>query len=235
MEYDRTMHHQHLLRIAFAIGVFGLTLCAEVRAEIVYRIPGDFGWRKSIPLQLILDKDVIDDLELSPAAASKLRQLHEQIQVEIGPERQKSINAIPKPQAADRWVRRYQWNDAILHTARKRHTDELNELLSSQQQERLHQIHIQRQRKLTDALCDPAVAAELGLTDTQRTEIRQRCWEVVKAEMDEVKGKGKSNGPNSATLDNQLPETLIKILSDEQRQAFERFQGRPLNPSLKLK
>lgn len=227
------MRQQYLLRILFAIGVFGSTLSTEVSAEIISRIPGDFGWRKSIPLQLILAKEVIEDLGLSEKVAHKLKQLHEQIQEEVEAERRKPTQNSPNAPTPKKRVRRYEWNDAILHTVRNRHTDELKALLTSQQQERLHQIHLQEQRKRTDALCDPGVADELGLTAKQRSEIYQSHWEVVKAEMDEVKRGIKYTGPSSSSLESACPETVMKILSEEQRQSFERLQGQPLKSSLK--
>lgn len=227
------MRHQYLPRILLAIGIFGSTLSTEVSAEIISRIPGDFGWRKSIPLQLILAKEVIEDLGLSEKVAHKLKQLHEQIQEEVEAERRKPTQNSPNAPTPKKRVRRYEWNDAILHTVRNRHTDELKALLTSQQQERLHQIHLQEQRKRTDALCDPGVANELGLTATQRSEIYQSHWEVVKAEMDEVKRGMKYTGPSSSSLESACPETVMKILSEEQRQSFERLQGQPLKSSLK--
>jgi hypothetical protein len=230
---SKTMHHQQFLRMIFAIGIFGSTFSTEVRAEIISRIPGDFGWRKSIPLQLILAKGVVEDLGFSAEVAGKLKQLHEQIQGEVEAERRKPTTDSSNAPAPDKRVRRYEWNDAILHTVRNRHTDELNALLTSQQQERLHQVHLQGQRKRTDALCDPGVANQLGLTATQRSEIYQRHWEVVKAEMDEVKQGTKYTGPSSSSLESACPETVMKILTEEQRQSFERLHGQPLKPSLK--
>src|SRR5690349_5457836 len=214
------MQNQHPFRVMFAIGVLAATSCADVRDEIVSRIPGDFGWRKSIPLQLILAKEVVEDLGLSEEVAHKLKQLHEQIQKEVEAERSKGTKSSPSAPPPDRWVRIYEWNDAILHLVRNRHTDELNDLLTSQQQERLYQIHLQKQRKPTDTLCDPGVAKELGLTDAQRSEIHERHREVVRAEMDEVKLGRKYTGPSSSTLEKRYPETVLKILTDEQRQAF---------------
>jgi hypothetical protein len=109
----------------------------------------------------------------------------------------------------------------------------LNELLTSKQQERLYQIHLQKQRKPTDTLCDPEVAKALGLTEAQRAEIHQRHREVVRAEMDRVKLGSRYSGPSSSALEEKCPETVMKILTAEQRQAFEQLQGQPLKSALK--
>ena len=48
----------------------------------------------------------------------------------------------------------------------------------------------------------------------------------VKAEMDEIKGH--RGVPGSATLHESAPEKVMKVLTDEQRQAFELLKGKPL-------
>lgn len=209
-----------------AMVFFVLAFSTDVRSEIISKVPGDFGWRKSVPLHLILSRRVVQDLGLSMEVAQNLKSLHEQIQREVEEARRNTNqNNVLKP---DPWVRRYDWNDAILHAARNRYRVEISQLLTEQQQERLYQIHIQRQRKPTDVLCDPEVAKALSLTGAQRAEIYQRHWAVVKAEMDEVKMGSRYKGPRSSTLEQDCPETIMEILSEEQRQEFQRLQGQPL-------
>lgn len=227
------MRAQHYFRVMFTFCVL-LALCgADASAEIISRIPGDFGWRKSVPLHLILARDVVEDLGLKEETAQKLKQLHEQIQKEVAAEQSKATQSSPSTPRPDRWVRVSPWDDSTLHLVRKRHTDEMNELLTPQQQERLYEIHLRKQRKATDTLCDSEVAQKVGLTSAQRSEIIAKHREVVRAEMDKVKLGGKYTGPSSATLEDRCPEAVMKILTDEQRQAFEQLQGRSLKSTAK--
>ncbi len=136
----------------FTMVVIVSALSTNVRSEIISKVPGDFGWRKSLPLHLILSTQVVEDLGLSKEVAQKLKTLHDQIQRQVESERPK---APQETRRVEPWVRRYPWNDAILHAVRNHHTDELNQLLTTEQQERLYQIHLQKQRKPTDVLSDP--------------------------------------------------------------------------------
>ncbi len=57
--------------------------------EHIYRMPGDFGWRKSIPLQLLISREIVKDLGISDSDARRLNRLHEQIEAEVKVERRK--------------------------------------------------------------------------------------------------------------------------------------------------
>lgn len=217
------MQLKNYFRLATAFAIFFLAHAAEVQAEVIYKIPGDFGWKKSLPLQLIFDKAVAEDLGLSEEVTQKLKSLHEQIQSEVETERLKLPKA--SPNASERMVRKYDWNEAILHDVRNRYRKELNELITSKQQDRLNQIYLKRQRAPTDTLSDSGVAQELKLTGTQRAEIYKIHWEYVKAEMDEIKGR--RVGPDSSALKEDAPEKVMGV-TDEQRQAFELLRGKPL-------
>ncbi|MGA2034978.1 MAG: SUMF1/EgtB/PvdO family nonheme iron enzyme [Thermoguttaceae bacterium] len=236
------MKDQPLLRFAFACAVFVLALSTEIRAEGTYLIPGDFGWRRSLPLEVlfacrffpadrygrvtgefILDPNVVEDLGLSADVAHELLRLHNQIRMEVNEERHRPPKDDPNKPPPDK-----QPYDE--HTVRKRHMKELNQLLTPQQQERLYQIHIQRQRRFTDALSDPGVAKAIGLTDAQRSQIYQLHWEVSHAEHLESgeKSTGDYTGPSSDALYKACPEKIMKILSDDQRQKFEKLKGASL-------
>jgi hypothetical protein len=238
------MKNHTVLKFGFAFSVCIVAAPPETHAEIGRLIPGDVGWRRSPPLQIlltdrydghtvefILDPNVVEDLGLSAEVAQKLEQLHKQILIEASEERQKPRTDDPNKPPHDRHVRQEFWNDEIWHTVRKRHTKELNELLTPQQQERLHQLNIQKQPRFTDALSDSGVAKAVGLTDAQRAQIYQLHWEVLKAEMDQIKDEargGGDNGEKTNTLYRACPEKIMKLLSDEQRQAFEKLRGTPL-------
>ncbi len=68
-----------LLPISDCVRRIFLAHAAEVQAEVIYKIPGGFGWKKSLPLQLIFDKAVAEDLGLSEEVTQKLKSLHEQL------------------------------------------------------------------------------------------------------------------------------------------------------------
>jgi Tol biopolymer transport system component len=234
------MKDQPLLRFTFACAVFVLAVSTEIRAEIVYKIPRDFGWRRSLPLdvlftcrffpadrygrvtgEFILDPNVVEDLGLSADVAHKLERLRNQILKEVDEERHKLPGDDPKKQPSDE----------ILHTVRNRHMKELNELLTPQQQERLYQIHIQKRPRLVDTLSDSGVANAIGLTDAQRSQIHQLHWDVEKAEKDEIKSEARGvdyTGPDSNALYKACPEKIMKVLSDDQRQKFEKLRGASL-------
>ena len=239
------MKNHNVFKFVFAFSVCLVAAPSETRAEVVYQIPGDIGWRRTPPLQIlltdrydghtvefILDPNVVEDLGLSAEVAQKLEQLHKQILIEASEERHKPRTDDPNKPPHDRYVRQDFWNDEILHTVRKRHTKELDELLTPQQQERLYQLNIQKQRRFTDALSDSGVAKAVGLTDVQRFQIYQLHLQVLRAEMDEIKDEargGSDNGQKSDTLYQACPEKIMKLLSDEQRQAFEKLRGKPLS------
>jgi hypothetical protein len=207
-----------------------VVLPSPVRGEVISKIPGDFGWRKSVPLQLIAEPAVIKDLGLTPDAAQRLQKLHEEIQAKVQAERLQAAKDNAKAPEPRRHVRRYPWNDPLLHQVRNRHCQELDELLTPEQQSRLQEILIQKQRQRTDPLADSDIAAQLDLTKAQRAEIERLYFQVVKAEMDEIKTRGKSQGPGSTTLERAVPEKVIKLLTDEQRESFEKLRGKPLEP-----
>lgn len=208
--------------------VFILAVVTEVRGEIISRVPGDFGWKKSVPLQLILEKRVVEDLGLGAEVSQKLKQLHEQIQREVETERRNATQDGQNKAPIDRWVQKYEWNDAVLHTVRNRHIKEVNELLTADQQNRLYQIHLQGQKKPTDVLCDKGVAKELGLSESQQSQILRLHLEVVKAEMDSVKGGGNYSGPSSSSLEKAVPEKVMQVLTEEQRKKLQELRGQPL-------
>jgi hypothetical protein len=219
-----------LVRSNWFFALLVVVLPSPVRGEVISKIPGDFGWRKSVPLQLIVEPAVIKDLGLTPDAAQRLQKLHEEMQVEVQAERLQAAKDNPSPPRTDRRVRKYEWNDPIVHKVRNRHQRELDQLLTPDQQSRLQEILVQKQRQRTDALADSEVAAELGLTEAQRGEIYRLYNAVVQAEMDEVKRRGRYQGPGSGTLERAVPEKVIKLLTDEQRESFEKLRGKPLEP-----
>jgi Spy/CpxP family protein refolding chaperone len=72
------------------------------------------------------------------------------------------------------------------------------------------------------------VAKELGLTDSQRKQIRDIHFAITRAEGAKVKMGKSYNGPDYRELENNRSEKIYKLLTDEQRMAFEYLKGKPL-------
>jgi Spy/CpxP family protein refolding chaperone len=233
----------------FVFAVLWYLVCfGQVQAE-VYGPPGDFGWRKSVPMHLVMDGAVISDLELNEDVARKLRELQNGIQKELDEAFAKARSS-PDPKARVYLPKELVGkNPEMMHTIRNQHMEQINALLTREQQNRLHQIHLQygtlssnarvfsvqvglghtRKEDEADVLSDSAVAMELGLTDDQRKQIRDIHFAITRAEGAKVK-QGKSyNGPNYLNLMNERSEKIISVLTDEQRSAFEDLQGKRLS------
>ena len=122
----------------------------HVQAE-VYGPPGDFGWRKSVPLHLILHAAVISDLGLTDEVAGKLQNLQRRVQGDIE-------EALAQARSSDDPKTRIYLpkelvgkNLKILHTIRIKYAEQIDGLLTTGQQMRLHQIHLQYGTFASDA------------------------------------------------------------------------------------
>jgi Spy/CpxP family protein refolding chaperone len=208
------------LAIAFFFVAGTWAVGSAARAEIITKIPGDFGWRKSVPLQYVQEQGVIEEFKLTAEVSEELRKLNRRIVDEVEAEQK---NAAPVP-ARDRprgYVRKYEHNDPLLHAARNRHREEIDKLLTAEQQTRLHQIHLQRQPNRFDVLADSGVAEALGLSNEQRAALSKIFREKLRAEMNNVKGI--DSPPPPPNRDGRLME----VLTEEQRQAFEKLLKAP--------
>ena len=229
----------HLLLFA----AFVLSGTTAVKAE-VYGPPGDFGWRKSVPLQFMQLAVVASDLGLNDEAASKLKDLQHRVQAEFE-------EALAKARSSeDRKTRIYLTdelrgkNPEILHTIRNKYAEQINSLLTPEQQMRLHQIHLQygtlsSNARLfglgrtslnddADVLSDSAVAKELRLTDSQRREIFSIHRAVTLAESGKVRMGKNYDGPNYLNLKDERSAKIMKVLTDEQLESFLKLKGKPL-------
>lgn len=219
----------------------------HVQAE-VYGPPGDFGWRKSVPLHLILHSAVISDLGLDDEVAGKLKDLQRRIQADFE-------EALAKARSSDDPKARIFLpkelvgkNPEILHTIRNKYAEQIDSLLTTEKQMRLHQIHLQYGRFASDArifslgrinptdnadiLSDSAVAKELALTDAQRQEIRSIHMAITRAEGAKVKMGKSYNGPNYLDLMDERSEKIMKVLTSDQREAFQKLKGMPVTIDL---
>lgn len=204
-------------------------LCVgRASAEISTLIPGSFGWKKSVPLHLVVEARVIEDLDLDPDKAAALKSLHDRIMSEYEAERKLPASAAIVKPTLSHGVQRAKWDDNLLHAIRKRHASEIDAILTPDQQNRLYQLHLQMQGFNARLLSDPAVAAELDLTAHQCDQIYQIHWRAQRAEMDLVK-KGRSyTGPFYGDLVKEAPDKVMRVLTEAQRQKFETLAGKPL-------
>ena len=129
----------HLLLFA----AFVLSGTTAVQAE-VYGPPGEFGWRKSVPLHFVQLAWVVSDLGLDAEAAGKLKDLQHQVQADFEEALSKARSSKdPKTRMFLTDELRGK-NPEILHTIRNKYAEQINSLLTLEQQMRLHQIHLQR-------------------------------------------------------------------------------------------
>jgi len=98
----------------------------HVQAE-VYGPPGDFGWRKSVPLHLIPYAAVVSDLGLSDEAAAKLKDLQRRVQEDFeealaqarSNDHPKARIVLPKGLVGK--------NPEILHAIRKKYAEQIKD------------------------------------------------------------------------------------------------------------
>lgn len=219
----------------------------HVQAE-VYGPPGDFGWRKSVPLHLILHAAVVSDLGLNEEIAGNLKELQRRVQGEFEEALGKARSSddprtrifLPKELVGK--------NPEILHTIRLKYAEQIENLLTKEQQMRLHQIHLQYGTFASDArlfsfgridainnadvLSDSAVAKELELSAGQRQEIRSIHMAITRAEGAKVKMGKNYNGPDYHDLEMERSEKIMKVLTSDQREAFQKLKGTPLKIDL---
>ena len=195
----------------FSFVAFVVSDMTLLQAE-VFGPPGDFGSRKSMPLQVMQLAAVASDLELKDEAAGKLKDLQRQVQAEfeegLGQARS-SDDPRPRIFLPKELVGK---NPKILHTIRKMYVEQDNNLLTPEQQMRLHQFHLQdgplsSNARLfglgrtslndeADVLSDSAVAEELELTDAQRQETRSIHTAITRVESSKAKMGKNCDGPN---------------------------------------
>ncbi len=199
-----------------------------VHAE-VYGPTGDFGWRKSVPLHLILNDEVVSDLGLNHDVAGELKDLQRRVQGEFD-------EALVQARSSGNFLaphRLLQKNAEVWHTIRNNYAEQINSLLTSKQQMRLHQIHLQlecgsRATNEADVLSDPSVAKELEMIDAQRTEIASIHSAITRAEGALVKRGKNYDGPNYLDLKDKRSETIMKVLTADQQATFQKIKGAPL-------
>lgn len=189
-------------------------------AEIIYRIPKGFGWRQGIPLQLLEEEAVQKDLGLSAETAFNLAKWKELFVTAMETEVPKSADPAKRVE--------------LIGLVQAKYQSQLDQILTPEQQTRLHEIHLQKAG--LDALSDAAVAMELNLTAEQQKQILAVHQRMLSEEKALVK-RGRLPGALSKAGRDEL---LLGVLSSEQQQMFAGLKGKPFDemgclPTLRLR
>ncbi len=152
-----------------------------------------FGWREGVPLQLVVKSSFVQkELGLSSDAIEKVTDLQAKIDKEMTLEIEKvdeeaglkpgGWSLLSKEQQADLRIKKQEASRRVT----RRYENRVNELLTNEQQMRLHQIHLQAAGMA--ALSDSAVAQALRLSDEQRKQIADLYPQTVSAFVSRLKG-----------------------------------------------
>lgn len=201
-----------LCNAALLIGLIATATSAH--AEIGYKIPNGFGWRQGIPLHLLENASVQKDLGLSAEAAVKLAKWKQAIVAAMKSQIPKELD--PSKRAE------------MVGTVHARYQSQLDEILTADQQTRLHEIHLQMAGM--DALSDAAVAKALNMSLEQQQRIynvHDRMWTE---EFRSIKG-GRFT-PTLSMADRDA--LLLAVLSPDQKRMFEKLRGKPFGASGRL-
>lgn len=186
--------------------------------------PSAFGWRQGVPLRLLDCDAVRSDLGLDPQTIDKLRILETQIEAEACTEllktwqggKYKSLNDVPlNLQQLIRGLLKFNRN--MIREIQSNYQHQIDELLTREQQARLHEIDLQSAG--IDALADPDFAQELALSSQQKRSIVRLYWELHKQQVKPSKSAVKP-----------FSEQMNEILNAEQKEVFERLKGKQLEP-----
>ncbi len=192
------------------------------RAE--FSPPSAFGWHQGVPLILIDCEAVQLDLGLSPQTIDSLKKLNEQIETDAQAEllktwqggKYKSLDDVPSDQKQHirGWIK---MNRRVIGEIQEKYQSKINDLLSHDQQDRLHQIDLQSAG--IDAFVDPDFAQELKMNSQQKRNIVQVYWALHKQQVKPSKSVVKP-----------FNEQIFDVLTTEQKETFEKLKGKPLDP-----
>jgi len=106
--------------------------------------------------------------------------------------------------------------------------EKLGQILKPEQLKRLEQIRLQVMGPM--ALASPDVASKLGLTDDQKTKMREAMRGVF-AKLRQ--SRGGNAGPPSAEARKKMEETIktaiMGVLTDDQKTTYEELIGKPFD------
>lgn len=108
----------------------------------------------------------------------------------------------------------------------------LREILTSEQLNRLHQIGLQMRGPM--ALADPKVMEDLKITDEQRQQlaaVRDKAMQQIHGLMSKPgdwQSMTEESRQKATELRQQAGEEILKLLTPEQREAFEKMKGAKL-------
>jgi len=178
-----------------------------------------FGWKKALPLHLLGNPKVCNDVGLTEAVRQQIQDY--QAQLENDAKTDASLKGVIHSKVEAKWA----------------------ELLTPEQIARLHQIHLQSS-SLLNILSDEAVLEELGgLTERQKEglhEAHKRHHIIQESFPNKLR-----NGPEQYTPeerrqiiadrmqqnDLELERKLVDLMTPEQRETLEKLKGEPFEDS----
>ncbi len=196
------MHIKLLVAILIGVACF-IAMPSTVLAEIS-PIPGDFGWKRGVPLHLIDSEAVQADLGLTPESAYKIQSLRKKIQ-ESGLEKHlPELNELLNPEQQTR-LHQIHLQQAKINALRDSAVEKELGLTAGQ-----HQLILWLYEKDRRAEMDRV----------------KRMWNPVIPSKSVNNEKAADNGK---VLSHE--EKVLRVLSEEQQKAFEMLKGKPLDPS----
>lgn len=231
------MLRTNVMTLAVASLAALLVGAGTVQAQLGIRGPGaGFGGRAGGGLMLVRNEVVQKDLGLSAEAVEKLTKLAESLQAETRAEMQKitgegGFQGLQNLSAEQRQEIQKKLADAT-QKIRDKVEPQIKEILTPEQQTRLHQIGWQAAGSA--ALADATVAKELGLSDDQKKQIAQANEEAMAKSRElfqAAAGNFQEVGPKMQELNKARDEKLLGVLSADQKAAFEKLKGKPFDVS----
>ncbi|MFO0923386.1 MAG: WD40 repeat domain-containing protein [Pirellulales bacterium] len=200
--------------------VFAWAIACQAHGEIIYKIPTSFGWRLGLPLHLLEQEAVQRDLGLTAEKSYMLSLWRE------------SIESAAKSQIGS--IKDKNKRREILAQIQLEPQFELGDILTSDQQNRLHEIDLQLEG--LEALSDELVAKTLEFSPDQYFRIRSIHNRMLKEEKDSVKGGRKADHLTFADRDKMLLDVLLPAQQEKFRQMKgAEFDRQGFLPTLRLK
>jgi len=182
---------------------------ASAQGDFFHR-PSPFAGRTMVTLSLF--EEVRTELKTTPEVNSKVDGLLEKIQADIQEAFQSGggdFNAM-RP---------------TIEKINAKYDDQCIKLLTADQATRLKQLFIQYNG--ASSITQPVISKDLGITDDQKTKIKAAQDDNFKKMGELMQGGGspEDNAKPMAKLQDDLKDSLEKILTDEQRTKFKTMQG----------
>lgn len=215
---------RRVLVLTVALVVVASLISAAAAQAPEGRRQGRAGLNRGSLLGLLRIEQVQKDLKLDDETVAKVKELQEKLGAEM---REKAAAA---REIEDRAQRREKMTEVRGESDRKAR-EQLREILSKEQMMRLYQIRMQL-RSVAESLTNKYVAGKLKLTDEQKEKLAQiqKDARAKRTElMSGLRDAGDEQRREAMTKVRQLrtetDEKALGILTDEQKEAFEKMKG----------